>query len=60
MKVHEMMKDQVIKVKEQDSVYVGIKKMLKYNISGLPVVNDRNEITAFLSDKDIIAYWKTK
>lgn len=55
MKVHEMMKNQVIKVKEQDSVYVGIKKMLKYNISGLPVVNDRNEIIAFLSDKDIIA-----
>ena len=55
MKAHEMMKNQVVKVKEQDCVYEGIKKMLKYNISGLPVVNDRNEITAFLSDEDIIA-----
>lgn len=55
MKAHEMMKNQVVKVKEQDSVYEGIKKMLKYSISGLPVVNERNEITAFLSDEDIIA-----
>lgn len=55
MKAHEIMKNQVVKVKEQDCVYEGIKKMLKYNISGLPVVNDRNEVIAFLSDEDIMA-----
>ncbi|MBB6443970.1 CBS domain-containing protein [Bacillus benzoevorans] len=54
MKAHEIMNNQVVKVKEQDSVYLCIKKMLQYNISGLPVVNERNELKAFLSDGDIM------
>lgn len=56
MQAHEIMKNQVVKVKEQDSVESVIKKLIEYGINGLPVVNDRNEIVAYISDEDIIRY----
>jgi CBS domain-containing protein len=56
MQAHEIMKNQVIKVKEQDSVESVIKKLIEYGINGLPVVNDRNEIVAYISDEDIMGY----
>jgi CBS domain-containing protein len=56
MPAHEIMNSQVIKVKEQDTVRSVIKKLIQYRISGLPVVNDRSEIIAFISDGDIMRY----
>jgi CBS domain-containing protein len=56
MQAHEIMKRQVIKVKEQDSIHIVIKKFLEYGISGLPVVNDQNEIVGYISDGDILRY----
>ncbi|MDO7904829.1 CBS domain-containing protein [Paenibacillus sp. JX-17] len=56
MKAHEMMITQVYKVKESDTVQNVIEKFLKYRISGLPVVNERNEITGYISDGDIMRY----
>lgn len=47
---------QVYKVKEGDSVRDVIEKFIKHRISGLPVVNDRNEVVAYLSDGDIMRY----
>src|SRR4051794_39633520 len=47
---------EVHKVKETDTVQAVIEKFIKYRISGLPVVNDRNEIVAFISDGDIMRY----
>ncbi|MEH7110038.1 CBS domain-containing protein [Bacillus sp. JJ1764] len=56
MKANEIMITQVHKVKESDSVRAVIEKFLEYRISGLPVVNDRNEVVAYVSDGDILRY----
>ncbi|WP_102348851.1 CBS domain-containing protein [Bacillus sp. Marseille-P3661] len=56
MKAHEIMKTDVIKVKEEASIQVVIEIFLDYGISGLPVVNDRNEIVAYISDGDIMRF----
>lgn len=56
MKAYEMMISPVYKVKENETVRAVIERFLKYRISGLPVVNDRNEIVAYISDGDIMRY----
>lgn len=56
MKAHDIMVRQVYKVKEDDTVRAVIEKFLTYRISGLPVVNDRNEVVAYISDGDIMRY----
>ncbi|WP_026695609.1 CBS domain-containing protein [Peribacillus kribbensis] len=56
MKAFEIMIKQVYKVKESDTVRSVIEKFIEYNISGLPVVNERNEIVAYVSDGDIMRY----
>ncbi len=56
MQAHEIMIRQVFKVKENDTVRTVIEKFIEYRISGLPVVNDRNEIVGFVSDGDIMRY----
>lgn len=56
MQAREIMISQVYKVKENDTVRSVIKKFIEYRISGLPVVNDRNEIVAYVSDGDIMRY----
>ncbi|WP_058304454.1 CBS domain-containing protein [Gorillibacterium timonense] len=54
MKAHEIMIQQVYKIKETDTVRTFIEKCITYRISGMPVVNERNEIVAYLSDGDIM------
>ncbi|WP_379160170.1 CBS domain-containing protein [Paenibacillus sp. sgz5001063] len=56
MKAHEFMVRQVYKVKEGDTVRTFIERCIQFRISGMPVVNDRNEIVAYLSDGDIMRY----
>ncbi len=56
MQAHEIMKYHVIKVKEYDLVSFVIEKFIEYGISGLPVVNDRNEMVGYISDGDIMRY----
>ncbi|MNO41035.1 inosine 5'-monophosphate dehydrogenase [compost metagenome] len=56
MKAHEFMIRQVYKVKEADTVRTFIERCIQFRISGMPVVNDRNEIVAYLSDGDIMRY----
>lgn len=56
MQAHEMMISPVHKVKDSDLVSAVIEKFIQYRISGLPVVNDRNEVVAFVSDGDIMRY----
>ena len=48
--------DQVYKVKGSDTVRAVIERFIKYRISGLPVVNDHNEIIGYVSDGDIMRY----
>lgn len=56
MNAYEIMNQEVYKVKEHDTIRTVIERFIKYRISGLPVVNDRNEIVAYLSDGDIMRY----
>lgn len=56
MKAYEIMNEQVYKVKENETVRSVIEKFIEHRISGLPIVNDRNEITAYLSDGDIMRF----
>lgn len=56
MQAHEIMKHHVIKVKEYDLVGFVIEKFIEYGISGLPIVNDRNEMVGYISDGDIMRY----
>lgn len=56
MKAHNIMKKQVIKVKEQDNMQSVIEKFLDYGISGVPVVNDRNEIVGYVSVENVIRH----
>lgn len=52
----DMMIKDVYKVEETDTVRSVIEKFIKYHISGLPVINGRNEIVAYISDGDIMRY----
>ncbi|WP_223587939.1 CBS domain-containing protein [Neobacillus bataviensis] len=56
MKAKDIMVSQVYKVKETDTVRSVIDKFIEYQISGLPIVNDRNEIVGFISDGDVLRY----
>jgi CBS domain-containing protein len=56
MKAYEIMINQVYTVRESDTVRVVIKKFIEHRISGLPVVNDKNKIIAYVSDGDIMRY----
>lgn len=56
MQAHEIMIRQVYKVKEYDTVRSVIDRFIQHRISGLPVVNDRNEVVAYISDGDIMRY----
>lgn len=56
MQAQDIMIREVHKVKESDTVRSAIEKFIEYGISGLPIVNDRNEIVGFLSDGDVLRY----
>ncbi|WP_159887827.1 CBS domain-containing protein [Paenibacillus puerhi] len=54
MLAQDIMIRSVYKVKEYDKVRAVIEKFIDHRISGLPVVNDRNEIVGYISDGDIM------
>ncbi|GAE93200.1 drug resistance transporter [Gracilibacillus boraciitolerans JCM 21714] len=56
MNAESIMKTQVIKVMEGNTVRSVIEKFINNGISGLPIVNDRNEIIGYISDGDIMRY----
>lgn len=56
MQAHEIMNSTVYKVKDMDNVRLVIEKFIDHQISGMPVVNERNEIVAYISDGDIMRY----
>lgn len=56
MQAQDIMNREVIKVTDKDSVRTVIEQFIRNRISGLPVVNDKDEILAFISDGDIMRY----
>ncbi|AWI04223.1 CBS domain-containing protein [Clostridium drakei] len=56
MQAHEIMINEVYTANENDLVRSVIKKFIKYRISGVPIINDKNQIIAYVSDGDIMRY----
>ena len=56
MKAYEIMIEEVFKVNGNDTVRSIIEILIKNRISGLPVVNDRNEIIGYVSDGDVLRH----
>lgn len=56
VKAHEIMISEVYRVKANETVRSVIEKFIKYRISGVPVVNDKNVIVGYVSDGDIMRY----
>lgn len=54
MNAADIMIRQVVKVKEYDTVKEVLERLIAYRISGLPVVNDRNEIVGMIGYRDIM------
>ncbi|MGZ4863526.1 MAG: CBS domain-containing protein [Halobacteriota archaeon] len=50
-----IMEEDVITLREGDSIDDVIKMMLKGNVSGFPIVNDENKVIGIVSERDIIS-----
>jgi CBS domain-containing protein len=55
-KAHEIMVNQVITVSENDTVQMVLRAFVDYRISGIPIINTKNEPVGFISDGDIMKY----
>lgn len=58
MKIEEIMNDEVIVVRENDSISRARNLMLKNDISHLPVINEDEELVGILSETDIASLLK--
>ncbi|PZM64821.1 CBS domain-containing protein [Paenibacillus dendritiformis] len=56
MLASDIMVRRVIKVKETDTVETAIERFAAYRVSALPVVNERNEISGLISQRDVMQY----
>ena len=54
MKVKQIMNRHVISVKPETPVKEIAKKLIQYNITGVPVVNDKEEIIGIVTEFDLI------
>ncbi len=55
MELRELMTKKVITISQDMTVRDAAKLLLKMRISGLPVVNDQEELVGMITEKDIIA-----
>ena len=55
MKVSQIMRQPVISLREDDSLEEAARVMLEHDLRGVPVVNDRGQVTGFLSVSDFLA-----
>lgn len=58
MNVEDVMTKEVIKIKEDASLREAAKKLRKNNISGAPVVNQKDEVVGIISEEDILQSFK--
>lgn len=56
MKASDIMVTNVVKVKEDQLIQDVLDRFVEYRISGLPVVNDHNELVGYVSDGDIMKW----
>lgn len=55
-KAHDIMVNEVISVGENDNVQTVLKAFVNNRISGIPIVNTKNEPVGFISDGDVMNY----
>jgi len=55
MKVSQIMRQPVISLREEDSLEEAARIMLENDLRGVPVINDRGQISGFLSVSDFLA-----
>jgi CBS domain-containing protein len=55
-KAHEILIDQVITVNENDTVQTVLRAFVDNRISGIPILNAKNEPVGFISDGDVMKY----
>ena len=55
MKVSQIMRQPVVSMREDDSLEDAARVMLEHDLRGVPVVNDRGQLTGFLSVSDFLA-----
>ena len=56
MKVKDVMVKKVISINSSDSFISIIKILVKYKISGLPVVNKKGKVIGIISEKDLLSH----
>jgi CBS domain-containing protein len=56
MKAYEIMISPVYTVKKSDTIRFVVEYFIQHRISGLPVVNDLNQVLAYISDGDVMRY----
>lgn len=54
MKAKDIMTREVITVKEEDTIEEVVKLILEHRISGVPVINDENEVIGIITESDLI------
>jgi len=54
MLAKDIMKREVYVLKKGDTVESAIAKLMEYNISGMPVVDDNNQLVGILTETDIV------
>jgi predicted transcriptional regulator len=54
--VSDYMTTKLITFKAEDSLYHVIEQLIRYNISGGPVINDKNELIGIISEGDCIKH----
>ena len=55
MEIKDIMKQDVVTVEKGTLVMDAVKKLAAHNITGLPVVDDKNRIMGIISEKDVLA-----
>jgi CBS domain-containing protein len=60
MLVKDLMNRKIIYCYENDNLYTVIKKLLKYNISGMPVIDKSKKLKGIISITDIIDFLSKK
>jgi len=53
--VADIMKQEVVTVEKGANVMDAIRKLVKYNFTGLPVVDDKDRVIGIVSEKDVLA-----
>jgi CBS domain-containing protein len=59
-KVKKIMTTNVITIRSDDSVSDAIKKLIDHDISGIPVLNDTDELVGIICESDILRALKTE